>query len=108
MKVYQTVVPSFKNRPRARDFYDVYSLLEDDRTRFDPLDSDSLELVRLIFAAKRVDFALLGQVESEREYHRQGFQAVKDTVSADINLGEFDFYFDYAVNLANGILKKLT
>lgn len=107
MDAYREVVPMMKKRPRARDFFDIYCLLEEEETKFDLFDSESLDLLPLIFGAKRVDLALLGQIEGEREYHQQDFGAVEATVSPDVKLGDFDFYFEYVVNLANGLLERL-
>ena len=35
----------------------------------------------------------------QREFHRPGFDAVADTVKSGVRLRDYDFYFDYVVQL---------
>ncbi len=50
-----------------------------------------------IFAAKRVPVELIQKIPEYRDFHRPDFSSVRDTVKADVELQDFDFYFDYVV-----------
>lgn len=82
--------------PRPRDFYDVHAIITDGGV--DLTNRDNLALLREVFAAKGVDPRLLRSLQHEREFHRQGWQAVLDTIPADRNQS-FDDYFDFALRL---------
>jgi hypothetical protein len=58
---------------------------------------ENVDLIRCSFDAKRVSLHLIGQISHYRDYHRQGFDAVRDTVYPWTRLEQFDFYFDYVV-----------
>jgi predicted nucleotidyltransferase component of viral defense system len=79
--------------PRARDFYDIHSIVTAGNVNLST--SESSELVRNIFAAKDVDLALLPKIKEYREFHRQDCPAVELTVSGDLK--PFDFYFNFVV-----------
>ena len=80
-------------RARARDFYDIFTIVTGTGFRFG--DSESLELTRSIFAAKSVPLSLLGKIKDQREYHRPDWPNVITSVAE--KLEEFDFYFDSVV-----------
>ena len=67
----------------------------------------NLDLLRLIFAAKRVPLSLLRKVADFRDFHRPDFQAVRDSVKPDAPLQDFDFYFDFVTALCGRLLKAL-
>jgi len=88
--------------PRARDFLDLKTLVTNcalDLTR-----PDQVGLLKKIFSAKRVPLELLGLIEQTREFHRQDWPAVEQTVKAGTALDSFDHYFDFVVRLANQLL----
>jgi len=59
----------------------------------------NIELLKCIFNAKRVPLKLIGDIGNYREFHRQDFDAVKDTMKPGIKLKDFDFYFDYTIRI---------
>jgi hypothetical protein len=84
---------------RARDFVDIHTIMTEC-----PLDMHSDEsklLLAHMFEAKRVPLALLDLIPNYREFHRRDFPAVLATVKAGVQLKDFDFYFDFVVELAN-------
>ncbi|MBW8467873.1 MAG: nucleotidyl transferase AbiEii/AbiGii toxin family protein [Thiobacillus sp.] len=106
MNEYAPVVKR-NNRPgsqRARDFFDIHTLVEG--FGLDMLSPKALDITRQMFELKHVELAWLGNINSYREFHRQGFPSVKATVSRDFDLQEFDFYVDYVVKLANNVLTE--
>lgn len=98
MREYGSIV--HRNRTgsaRARDFVDIYQLMEN--FKLDLATAENCLLLRNIFDAKRVPLALLNQLPEYREFHRPDFAAVKATVKAGVVLKEFDFYFDYVLRV---------
>lgn len=107
MEEYAPVVKRRK-RPgaqRARDFLDIHTLVES--LRLDMLSPKALDITRQMFALKHVELSWLGNINNYREFHRQGFSSVKDTVHKSFELQEFDFYVNYVVKLANDVLTKV-
>ena len=86
---------------RARDFFDVYTVLE--RYRIDLTAPKNVDLMRRVFAAKKVALDLISRISDSREFHRPDFKAVENTVKSKVKLRDFDFYFEYVV----GECKKL-
>ncbi len=60
-----------------------------------------------IFEAKKVPLELLLNIKDEADFHRLDFQAVMATVATDIELHEFDYYFNYVVKLAESLKTAL-
>jgi hypothetical protein len=89
-----------RDRPgaaRARDFLDLHTLIE--HFNLDLANADSLELLKAIFEAKRVPIELLGKVGEFRDFHKADWPNVVATVKAGKPIKDFDFYFDYVVEL---------
>lgn len=86
-------------KPRARDFLDIHSLIE--QFSLDMASDENVALLRQIFEAKRVPLRLLGKVGEYREFHQPDFQAVEATVKPGVKLRSFDFYADFVVQLCN-------
>lgn len=84
---------------RARDFYDVYVILEE--SRIDLAAAVNRDLIRAIFASKEVPIQLMGLIGNYREFHRLDWPSVESTVAG--TLQPFDFYFDYVVQLARNL-----
>jgi predicted nucleotidyltransferase component of viral defense system len=95
---YAQVVPSFTPRARARDFYDIYTLLNQFEIKLDS--EDSKEILKKVFDAKRVPYGFLKNVKNNKEIHQQDFVSLRDTIDASEKdkLQGFDFYFDFVVN----------
>jgi hypothetical protein len=89
--------------PRARDFYDIEAIVNHGGVNL--TSRDSLVLVERIFATKEVPIRLLAKISDYREFHRQDWPAVQNAVR--IRLRDFDYYFDFVVVQAGGILQAL-
>lgn len=87
--------------PRAKDFVDICTVIE--TSGLDIVHNNNKEIFLKIFEAKKVDVALLGKVDTTREFHKQDFQSVKDTVYPEEDIKDFDYYFEYVADL----VKKL-
>lgn len=92
-------MPDYKLRayrtPRARDFYDIHTLVSTAGVRF--CTRENVRLLRSIFAAKKVDVSLLFKLESERDFHQPDWVSVVNSTSE--SLQSFDFYFDFVKDL---------
>ncbi|MBI1899897.1 MAG: nucleotidyl transferase AbiEii/AbiGii toxin family protein [Planctomycetia bacterium] len=94
MPEYRALVHSHE-RPRAHDFVDIHTLSK--KFTIDFQDVTLRDTLRKTFEAKRVPLALLAGIAEHREFHRQGFQAVRDAFPASVEVREFDFYFYFVL-----------
>jgi len=97
MTEYAKMVKSPSRCARARDFFDIYMII--DHFKIDLTAEKNVELIKNIFSAKRVPLTLIGKIGDYREYHRPDFEAVKATVGSGMALKDFDFYFDYVLEV---------
>ena len=97
MPEYANHVNNPSRSARARDFFDIYTVLE--TFNIDVKTEANLKLLKNIFDAKHVPLHLLDRIRDYREYHRSDFEAVKDTVKVRYQLKSFDYYFDYVVKI---------
>ncbi len=95
MPEYFPIVRKTHGKARARDFFDITILLE--YFNIDLATSENYELLKNVFAAKKVPLEFLGKVKNYREFHRPDFEVVKNTIAINFNLKEYDFYFDYVI-----------
>jgi predicted nucleotidyltransferase component of viral defense system len=95
MEEYGIVVQNHGRSARARDFFDIYTILQHFEVDFTA--QVNIHLIKCIFEAKRVPLQLISLIQNYREFHRPDFDSVKDTVKTDVELKDFDFYFDYIV-----------
>jgi len=82
-----------KPRARARDFYDIFAIVNARAMDFAKVEFK--ELVRNMFEAKRVDLAFLGNIAEQYDFHAQDWSAVKNSIQ-DVSQ-DFRFYFDFVV-----------
>ena len=95
MSEYSLVVNNPGRSARARDFFDIYTIIEKYNLNLEK--SANKNLLKNIFQAKKVPLNLIGKISKYREYHRPDFQSVVDTVKPNVKLKKFDYYFDYVV-----------
>ncbi len=93
---YKDVIPSFTPRPRAKDFYDIFLIME--MHSINTSKDEIKELLKNIFSAKKVPLEFIQQIKNNRNLHKDDWSSVIDTVSAKEDLREFDFYFDYVLS----------
>lgn len=107
---YKEIV-KVRTTPRARDFYDIHTVLDSDlhgeTIKSDLLKEENLKMLQRIFEIKKVPLILLENINGYREFHRDDFQSVMDTVNDRSNLESYDFYFNYVVRVGNEIIEKL-
>lgn len=94
-------LPEYEQRgystPRARDFYDIHTIMTVGKIDITTL--ENVELVKDIFEAKEVPLNFLEKVylKETRDFHSVDWEAVKQSTTGEIE--EFDFYFDYVVQM---------
>lgn len=96
---YKEIIPSARLKGRARDFYDIWNICEQN-----PIDFTSKENVILlneIFNAKKVPINFLKLLPEYKELQKQNWSSVEDTLSST-NKG-FDYYFDYTMALVDKV-----
>lgn len=86
-------------RARARDFYDIASILTE--ARIDLGTPENLDLTRHVFAAKDVPLRLLARIPAYREFHRPDWPSVKDTIAGELQA--YDHYFDAVVKATEAL-----
>ena len=84
-------------RPRGRDFLDIHTVAEFFRVDFTA--NPFHDVVRNVFAVKRVPLRLLGLIATQdvMEFHRSDFVSVVDTVKPDAEVQSYEFYYEYVV-----------
>ena len=88
--------PNTTKTARARDFFDIYAVME--HFKIDFTSHHNIDLLKNIFEAKKVALTLIGEINRYREYHRPDYVSVEATAKPSIKLNTFDFYFDYVVD----------
>lgn len=95
MPAYTALVHSNTPTARARDFFDIYTIL--DHYKINLATPANIELIKNIFSVKHVPLNLIENLHRYRDYHRYDFIALKNTVKIGTDLKDFDFYFDYVI-----------
>ncbi|MBI5804617.1 nucleotidyl transferase AbiEii/AbiGii toxin family protein [candidate division TA06 bacterium] len=93
---YNKIFGKSHKEQRARDFFDIFSILENINISWNPL--THTKLIRNIFKAKKVPLTLLSKIHKYREMHRIGYDSLKDTVYHKEEVKDFNFYFDYVLS----------
>jgi predicted nucleotidyltransferase component of viral defense system len=78
---------------RGRDFYDIFSIVTAEN--LDITTAENIELIKRIFEAKEVPLDYLKKIVDTREFHRENWQAVIESVPGELE--PFDHYFDFVV-----------
>lgn len=98
---YKEVIASFSPRARARDFYDIHLIME--MHEINPATKENLELIQNIFQAKKVPLHFIKEIRNNKSIHADNWQSVRDTISPYEKLHDFDFYFNFVVQVFEGV-----
>ena len=98
---YKEIIKTRTRKPRAKDFFDIYIIMED--YKIDIQSGKNLELLKGIFDAKKVPLKLIKKIREDKNFHETDFVSVKDTVKAGVDLKEFDFYFNYVLDIFENV-----
>jgi len=91
--------------PRSRDFYDIYTISQIYEMDFNK--QENKNLIKHIFDVKKVPLNLINKIKDFKEFHEKDFESLKDTVSKNENIKEFNFYFEYLIEICNKISHSL-
>lgn len=83
------------DRPRARDFFDIY-IVNTQLADINWKETDNIEILKAIFAVKEVPLILLKELKYKKEVHRDDFESVKTTITYAAE--SYDFYFNYVIS----------
>jgi predicted nucleotidyltransferase component of viral defense system len=102
---YKTIVQSMTPKSRARDFFDIYTLI----THFgiDLTQTENVELLKNILAAKNVPVDFIGEISNSKNLHEESYAGLKDTVKASEEIEAFNFYFEFVTKLIEEIMTKI-
>jgi predicted nucleotidyltransferase component of viral defense system len=95
MPRYLDIVKKSRGKARARDFFDIFEVMSSYRVNL--TNSDNVRILAEVFKAKHVPMELIGNIHESREFHRPDFGSVRATVKPGLELGSFDFYFDFVI-----------
>ncbi|HOP75648.1 MAG TPA: nucleotidyl transferase AbiEii/AbiGii toxin family protein [Bacillota bacterium] len=100
MEEYRQQIETITPTPRARDFFDIYTIFQHWGETLDLYSPKNLELLKEIFEIKKVDLRLLNRIKDPdiKEFHRDSFNAVRDTVSIR-EVKEYDFYYEFTCKI---------
>jgi len=70
------------------------------------LEDENINLMKNVFETKKVPLEILGVIKNYRDFHSNDYQVLKDTVRFK-DIKDFNFYFDYVLNLAEQLLSKI-
>lgn len=93
LPAYAEVIPSHSPRARARDFYDIWMIMQ--THNIDPERQESKEMMANIFSAKKVPLALISDIKDHKYIHEDNWKEVLETLPKDEPIQPFDFYFDF-------------
>jgi hypothetical protein len=101
MPGYEIFVPSIKPSARARDFFDIYTVMQ--YVSINLIDQSNRDLIKEVFGAKRVPLYYLKRIGDFREFHRSDFISVEATVKSKDSLENYDFYFNFVLSIVSGL-----
>lgn len=85
---------------RARDFFDIYVLNEKlgIMKEYEKNKNDYINLIKSIFSCKQVDLMLIKKIVDYRDFHKNDFNSLIETVNDRDSLKDYDYYFDYVIS----------
>lgn len=87
-------------RPRPRDFYDIFTILESDKIpELDLSSEENRQHLLKCFEAKKVPINLISEIKESYDFHAQGESKLFDAVLNKKEYKEFKFYFNYVLNV---------
>jgi len=97
-----------RRTPRARDFYDIHAIIK----RLPEIENElyvinNLDILIKMFEIKKVPINFLKKINLDKEFHRDDFYSLKDTILKKGDTKDFDYYFDYVENICKKIISFL-
>lgn len=105
-KEYNEIMKTHRSRPRARDFFDIYSILQCNlQLKSEIIKKESLEELKCIFDAKSVPLNFLEIISEYRSFHFVDWSSVQEIVYGKIE--SYDFYFDRVLDISESLCEAL-
>jgi len=95
VSAYKEIVKHMTPKSRARDFYDIFNLMQ--HFSIDFRSKENIALARDIFKAKKVPLKFILQINEQRELHSGNWDSVVQTINQQEELKEFDFYYNFII-----------
>jgi len=100
LKEYLNIIPTARDKKRAKDFYDIYRILMVKKIDF--TSNDNKQLLEDIFNAKRVPTKFLSKLKNSGDQHKPSWDEVLGTLPPEeMKTAEengFDYYFSYTID----------
>ena len=100
LEEYGPIIGKNSFTPRARDYYDIVTILE--TTDIDVRSEENLEILKAIFAAKKVPLDFMAKLPERLYFHRENWLSVIDTASMR-DAKDLDYYAARVHALFEGI-----
>jgi len=78
MPEYLNIIKKMRGKARARDFFDIYTVFE--HFNIELSRSENIDILKNMFAIKRVPLTLIGKIKDYKEFHRPDFKVVEETI----------------------------
>ncbi|WP_069286706.1 nucleotidyl transferase AbiEii/AbiGii toxin family protein [Aerococcus urinaeequi] len=106
MEEYREIMHTSRS-PRARDFYDIWVVIKELHLREDVVNKKNIYILEEMFKLKDVPLELLQNIKNQeiKEFHKNNFISLKDTIKDSDQLEDFEYYYNYVVELVSEILK---
>jgi len=95
VSAYKEIVKHMTPKSRARDFYDIFNLMQ--HFSIDFRSKENIALAHDIFKAKKVPLKFILQINEQRELHSGNWDSVVQTINQQEELKEFDFYYNFVI-----------
>lgn len=102
---YKNIVHSMTPKSRARDFFDIYTLIN--HFKVDLTTQENIDLLKNILAAKKVPIEFIRKISEGKKLHEESYLGLKDTLKANVKLKSFSYYFNFVIKVTEDILSKI-
>lgn len=87
---YQSRFGGKKLKPRARDFYDIHTILQSQKIEFQS--KEFKEKLQNVFQKKEVPLALLMEIKEKKDFYLSDWPSVVNSIQSPL---DFDIYFQF-------------
>lgn len=103
---YKSIIKSSIQRPRSRDFYDIYVLLKN--ADIEEFIAENTGLIEAVFDQKKVPISYLGEIRHQKELHESDYSSIRDALPASETLESFDILFKFVTDLCQDISESIS
>lgn len=96
-------------KARARDFYDIYTVVEQLKLKDQLKKALNIEILKAIFEIKKVPLSTLELIPqgTDKDFHASNFEAVRESSKNSQSVKDFDFYYQYVSDIVTDLLKLI-